>query len=157
MPVTTVRALDPWPAVRPGDRSRPVGTLQHLLNEHGHDLDVDASCGPLTEAAVRTSQRDLGLVVDGVVGPRTWDALVVTVTNGHHGHAVRGAQAKLAARTGSLVVDGVFGARTEAAVRELQLALSTFGVLVDGVVGPLTWRAMVSGMASGMVSGTVCS
>jgi len=149
MSVTTARALDPWPVVRPGDRFHPVGTLQHLLNEHGHDLEVDQSFGPLTEAAVRTAQRDFGLEVDGVVGPLTWDAVVVTVRHGARGHAVRGAQAELDTREGfDVVVDGVFGARTEAAVREFQKALSAFGVLVDGVVGPVTWRAMVSGMVS---------
>jgi peptidoglycan hydrolase-like protein with peptidoglycan-binding domain len=149
MSVTTSKALDPWPVVRPGDRAHPVGTLQHLLNEHGHDLDVDASFGPLTEAAVRATQRDFDLEVDGVVGPRTWGAIVVTVRRGTRGHAVRGAQAELDTRVDvDLVVDGVFGPRTEAAVREFQTALSAFGVLVDGVVGPVTWRAMVSGMVS---------
>ncbi|MEL7974280.1 peptidoglycan-binding protein [Isoptericola sp. F-RaC21] len=149
MSVTTSKALDPWPVVRPGDRFHPVGTLQHLLNEHGHDLEVDASFGSLTEAAVRASQRDFGLEVDGVVGPRTWGAIVVTVRHGSRGHAVRGVQAELDTRPGfDLVVDGVFGAQTEAAVREFQQALSAFGVLVDGVAGPVTWRALVSGMVS---------
>jgi peptidoglycan hydrolase-like protein with peptidoglycan-binding domain len=149
MSVTTSKALDPWPVVRPGARSHPVGTVQHLLNEHGHDLEVDASYGPLTEAAVRASQGDFGLEVDGVVGPRTWGAIVVTVRNGSRGHAVRGVQSELDTRDGfSLVVDGVFGPRTEAAVREFQKSLSAFGLLVDGVVGPVTWRALVSGMLS---------
>ncbi|MFC7879065.1 peptidoglycan-binding protein [Isoptericola sp. NPDC057391] len=149
MSVTTSKALDPWPVVRPGDRFHPVGTLQHLLNEHGHDLEVDEKFGPLTEAAVRASQRDFGLEVDGVVGPRTWGAIVVTVRLGSRGHAVRGAQSELDVRIDvDLVVDGVFGPRTESAVREFQRALSAFGVLVDGVVGPVTWRALVSGMVS---------
>ncbi|MFD6177333.1 MULTISPECIES: peptidoglycan-binding domain-containing protein [unclassified Isoptericola] len=149
MSVTTDRALDPWPVVRPGDRFHPVGTLQHLLNEHGHDLAVDEVFGPRTEAAVRAAQGDFGLEVDGVVGPKTWGAIVVTVKRGSRGHAVRGAQAELDTRIAfALAVDGVFGAKTEAAVREFQKALSGFGVLVDGVVGPVTWRAMVSGMVS---------
>jgi len=149
MPVTTVRALDPWPTVRVGDRTHPVRTLQHLLNEHGHDLEADQSFGPRTEAAVRTAQRDFGLEVDGVVGPLTWGAIVVSVRRGARGHAVRGAQDELDTREGfDLASDGVFGARTEAAVREFQMALSAFGLLVDGVVGPVTWRAMVSGMVS---------
>ncbi len=68
---------------------------------------------------------------------------------GSRGHAVRGAQSELDVRIDvDLVVDGVFGPRTEAAVREFQRALSAFGVLVDGVVGPVTWRALVSGMVS---------
>ena len=42
-------------------------------------------------------------------------------------------------------IDGMFGAKTEAAVRGFQDALD---VTVDGVVGPVTWRALVSGMLS---------
>ena len=43
-------------------------------------------------------------------------------------------------------VDGIFGPRTEEAVRGFQHAL---GIAVDGIVGPVTWRALVSGMLSG--------
>lgn len=38
-----------------------------------------------------------------------------------------------------LIVDGVFGAKTEAAVKSLQTKL---GLTVDGVVGPKTWAAL---------------
>jgi peptidoglycan hydrolase-like protein with peptidoglycan-binding domain len=149
MSVTTHKALDPWPIVKSGARFHPVASVQHLLNEHGHDLEVDASFGPLTEAAVRAAQRDFGLEADGVVGPLTWQAIVVTVRHGSRGHAVRGAQQELDTRDGfDVVVDGVFGPRTERAVRAFQSALSAFGVEVDGIAGPMTWRAMVSGMVS---------
>jgi peptidoglycan hydrolase-like protein with peptidoglycan-binding domain len=46
-----------------------------------------------------------------------------------------------------LTVDGVFGAKTEAAVREFQRLLSReMPFTVDGVVGPRTWRALVTGL-----------
>jgi peptidoglycan hydrolase-like protein with peptidoglycan-binding domain len=38
-------------------------------------------------------------------------------------------------------VDGIFGPKTDAAVRQMQGIL---GVAVDGIVGPMTWRALVN-------------
>ena len=43
-------------------------------------------------------------------------------------------------------IDGIFGPKTDEAVRGFQQAL---GLSVDGIVGPLTWRALVSGMLAG--------
>jgi peptidoglycan hydrolase-like protein with peptidoglycan-binding domain len=45
-------------------------------------------------------------------------------------------------------VDGIFGPKTDAAVRGFQHALhqDVPSVTVDGIVGPVTWRALVSGM-----------
>ena len=39
----------------------------------------------------------------------------------------------------SLKVDGIFGVRTEAAVKEFQ---KKNGLVVDGIVGPQTWSAL---------------
>ena len=49
-----------------------------------------------------------------------------------------------------LAVDGVFGSETDAAVRGFQQALhlDIASVTVDGIVGPITWQALVSGMLS---------
>lgn len=53
-----------------------VRELQRRLNRDGAGLDTDAVYGPRTAAAVRTFQAARGLTVDGVVGVRTWTALV---------------------------------------------------------------------------------
>jgi peptidoglycan hydrolase-like protein with peptidoglycan-binding domain len=148
--------ISPWPLVRKGDSEHPVQTLQHLLRARDHDVVVDGDFGPMTDAAVRAFQKQKNLAVDGIVGPRTWSALIVTVRRGSEGDAVRGVQEEFRFRDLSgdpsqgLPVNGIFGPRTEAAVRGFQeaLALDFPEVVVDGIVGPVTWRALVSGMLS---------
>jgi peptidoglycan hydrolase-like protein with peptidoglycan-binding domain len=143
--------IQPWPVTRRGDQGHPILTLQELLRAHGQTVGVDGVFGPATEAAVRAVQRSRGLTVDGVVGPQTWPAVIVTVRRGSSGDAVRGVQIEFQFRNGSgdptqgVQIDGIFGPQTEAAVRGFQDALD---IAVDGIVGPVTWRALVSGMLS---------
>ena len=153
----TVHQLLPWPVVQLGHHSdHPVRTLEHLLVARGQALHVDGSFGPQTEAAVRAFQQEKHLTVDGIVGPKTWAALVVTVRKGDEGDAVKGVQEEFQFRNLSgdpsqgLQVDGIFGPKTDEAVRGFQQALSHDfpEVVVDGIVGPITWRALVSGMLS---------
>jgi peptidoglycan hydrolase-like protein with peptidoglycan-binding domain len=68
------------------------------------------------------------------------------VRQGDQQHPVKTLQYLLRARGHNLAVDGIFGPKTEARVREFQKACL---LLADGIVGPLTWRALVSGMLSG--------
>lgn len=144
--------LGPWPVLWRGspDASFPVTvrSLQHLLNAHGARIAVDGIFGPATDSAVRTYQRARGLVVDGVVGAATWSSLIVTVRRGSTGSAVRAVQDQLTDRRWViLTVDGVFGGRTDAAVREFQRLLSRqMPFTVDGVVGPRTWKALILGL-----------
>ena len=144
-----------WPVLRQGELApgplseEPIRSLQYLLREHGHpEVGVDGVFGPVTLAAVRDFQQSLGLAVDGVVGNQTWGALVVVVEQGSHGDAVRGVQSQFQARNLSgdpsqgLQVDGTFGPGTDSAVRGFQQAA---GLGVDGIVGPVTWNALVNG------------
>jgi len=148
--------ISPWPLVRRGDRDHPVLTLQHLLRARQHTVVADGIFGPRTDAAVRAFQGQKSLAVDGIVGPRTWSALVVQVKKGSRGEAVRGVQVEFQFRNLSgdpgtgLQVDGIFGPKTDSAVRGFQEALAQDypEVAVDGIVGPVTWRALVSGMLS---------
>ena len=148
--------VSPFPLVRKGDQQHPVQTLQHLLRARGQNLTVDGIFGPRTDAAVRAFQQQKALAVDGIVGPDTWSALIVTVRQGSQGDAVRGVQEEFQFRNLSgdpgkgLQIDGIFGPKTDAAVRGFQDALHQDipSVTVDGIVGPVTWRALVSGMLS---------
>ena len=152
----TTAAISPWPLVREGDQQHPVKTLQYLLRARGNGLAADGAFGPVTDAAVRGFQQQKGLAVDGIVGPATWAALVITVKQGSQGDAVRGVQEEFQFRNLSgdpskgVQVDGIFGAKTDTAVRGFQQALHQDipSVTVDGIVGPVTWQALVSGMLS---------
>jgi peptidoglycan hydrolase-like protein with peptidoglycan-binding domain len=146
-PVTTMTVPD-WPVLGIGAPPAGARTVQHLLRHHGFDLEMDARFGPVTEEAVVTFQHTRELGVDGTVNPETWATLVVRLQVGLRSDAVRALQDALNARLGAegselapLAVDGCFGARTDERIRRFQRAR---GLVVDGVVGPLTWRALVS-------------
>jgi peptidoglycan hydrolase-like protein with peptidoglycan-binding domain len=58
------------PTLRRGTKGDLVKTLQARVG-----VDPDGKFGPKTEAAVRAFQRKNDLVADGIVGPKTWQAL----------------------------------------------------------------------------------
>ncbi len=143
----------PWPIVKQGHSgSHPVRTLQYLLRARGKTVTVDGIFGPRADAAVKAFQKDKKLTQDGDVGPKTWPVLVIQVKEGSTGDAVRGVQEEFQYRNLSgdpdkgVQVDGIFGPETDDAVRAFQGAV---GLDADGIVVPLTWRALVSGMLAG--------
>jgi murein L,D-transpeptidase YcbB/YkuD len=75
-----------WPAlivlVGSGSRGDPVRAIQRQLNARTASLAVDGRFGPQTALAVRRFQQANGLLVDGIVGPNTWYALVTAPTVG---------------------------------------------------------------------------
>ena len=68
---------------------------------------------------------------------------------GSRGGAVQELQSALNANGAGLAVDGVFGKRTHAAVKDYQ---SSKGLQVDGVVGPKTRAALNGGVSTGGAS-----
>ena len=154
------QALQPWPVLKQGPNSVwpkvTVRSLQYLLNARGAKLAVDGTFGQQTKAAVIKFQRAHHLTADGVVRAATWRALVITVHQGSTGSAVRAVQDQANFRnlkgTGqTLKVDGIYGAKTAAWVRGFQQAIAheVHGFPVDGVVGQLTWQALVTEALSG--------
>lgn len=63
------------PTIKSGSTGTYVKKAQERLNVHGASLNVDGDFGNLTLVAVKKFQKDKGLDVDGVVGPKTWAAL----------------------------------------------------------------------------------
>jgi peptidoglycan hydrolase-like protein with peptidoglycan-binding domain len=146
---STTATVLPWPVVRQGAHGHPVRTLQRLLRARGFYLVVDGIFGPVTRSKVIAFQRSRGLAADGVVGPHTWSKLVITVRLGSTGEAVRALEEEIRfrdLRCGCYPIDGRFTTTEDRFVRAFQRAV---GITVDGIVGPVTWRALVSGMLAG--------
>jgi peptidoglycan hydrolase-like protein with peptidoglycan-binding domain len=109
--------------------------------------NITGSFDATTEQAVKDFQQGAGLIVDGIVGPQTWQALPAdpntpTLARGASGNSVTALQKGLKKYATSATdpgpVDGDFGPRTEAAVKAYQ---QDRGVQVDGIVGDQTWWA----------------
>ena len=105
---------------------------------------IDGVFGPLTEQAVKNFQAGEGIAVDGIVGPITWSHLPAyreaspTLKKGSLGPDVALLQQVMTNATVPYPgpIDGIFGAKTDAAVRSSH---SEIGVTVDGIVGDETW------------------
>ena len=145
--------------LRRGDRGAEVSAWQRDLNEAlGMGLVVDGVFGPATEAATRRFQREQGLEVDGVVGPASRAQMRKVLAARRPppplqaippfpgrllevfcvGNDVRIWQAQMNKRGTPLEVDGEYGPKSAGACRALQREKR---LEVDGIVGPITWKA----------------
>lgn len=147
---TVSPAAAAYPTLRQGSTGAAVTALQHLLTARGYSTAADGAYGSGTAAAVRAFQSAAGLSADGIAGPQTLGALVVTVRQGDTGQAVQAAQVLLNAAGASLSTDGVFGSGTASAVRAHQ---SANGLSADGVVGPQTWQSLFGAGGGGQAPG----
>lgn len=134
---------------RSGSTGTQVRAVQTLLNAQKYPVgEVDGSFGPATEGAVKKFQTARGLQSDGVVGAKTWTALLSAgatpeIAEGASGDTVKRLQRALTAALGSTVgIDGSFGPGTATAVRSYQ---TSRGLKADGIVGPGTWGALQAG------------
>lgn len=143
---TTALAAPSWPILKNGSTGTDVKSMQYLLNARGYSLTADGIFGSGTESSVRSFQSSNGLTADGIVGSNTWSKLIITISNGSTGSAVRALQTQLSSKYGySVTVDGIFGSGTESAVRNFQ---SRNGITSDGIAGPTTWQYLIGGTSS---------
>jgi peptidoglycan hydrolase-like protein with peptidoglycan-binding domain/DNA invertase Pin-like site-specific DNA recombinase len=136
------------------ETSEEVRALQQALRKLGwRPGKVDGLFGPRTTNAVVGLQEAAGIEPDGIVGPRTVRALEAALGSpprrgmGYEQpdgspqvRSLQGTLQRLGLNPGP--VDGVFGPRTQAAVKRLQRA---GGVPADGIVGPPTRRLLAEG------------
>ena len=141
--------------IRRGHRGEPVRDVQARLLALGFHVDPreveEHRFGQSTEGTMREFQQERGLLVDGLVGPDTWEELVEA------GYAlgdrllylrrpnVRGDDVRALQRRLNLLgfdpgrEDGIFGDQTAQAVRDFQ---RNVGLRSDGILGATTLEAL---------------
>lgn len=143
--------------LRHGDDGDDVAEIRSMLRSLGllrteGETDDQAMFDQEVESAVRGFQQRRGLITDGVIGPATYQVLrgatyhlgsrplAYLFSAPVHGDDVFALQDRLtqlgydAGRP-----DGLFGARTEQALRNFQ---RDYGMVADGICGPATVRAL---------------
>lgn len=153
------------PTYRRGDRSAAVAEIRHrlarlgILDDHAHSGDAGVGAildeeffDDALDVAVRDFQQRSSLTADGIVGPQTFRRLEEArwrlgdrLLTFQPAHLLTGDDvAELQRRLSDLGfdpdrVDGVFGRRTDRALREFQ---RNVGLAPDGVAGPSTFKAL---------------
>lgn len=154
-------------SLRAGDRGTEVGDLQAQLAELGYySGGITNFFGSMTEGAVISFQRSMGMTADGIVGPGTSTEIrrQLSVRRGgssggsgfntaqmnDSGSRVEEIQRRLTALgyyNGG--ISGFFDRNTEVAVIDFQ---GRNGLTADGVVGQATYNRMMGGSATGAAS-----
>ncbi|CRK60412.1 N-acetylmuramoyl-L-alanine amidase [Alloactinosynnema sp. L-07] len=146
------------PQLRPGTTGTATVGLQVALRDHGHKLQGTGFYGPNTLAAVRAFQRKNGIKDSGIVGSKTWQALVgrlsVYSTGGrsnptfavHPGETdvkkvnhLRDYLSRLDFGGEQFWDEKSYSPRMVATVKRFQQSV---GIKASGIVGPKTWTAM---------------
>ncbi|WP_436492763.1 peptidoglycan-binding protein [Actinokineospora sp. HUAS TT18] len=144
--------------VRPGQHGTYVLGLQLALAREGYGLTGTGFYGPNTKAAVTDFQAKHGIKASGIVGAKTWQALVgvlpACATNpmpgpksqilpGDRGDKVWWLRDALEMIYGYDAVQSLdywtYDAKTQALVKRFQRAT---GIKDSGIVGPKTWQAL---------------
>lgn len=120
----------------------PWGAYKGLANTYNTDVSAARAAVAEAEAQGLLGTPFDGARVDGAASVQQATAANATplLEHGDRGPAVTELQNRLAAAGFSPgAADGIFGARTEGAVRDFQ---ASRGITVDGIVGPNTWAQL---------------
>jgi peptidoglycan hydrolase-like protein with peptidoglycan-binding domain len=149
------------PTISLGATGDAVKRLQRALRRTPDlGITVNGVFDSQLETKVKDFQSGAGLVVDGIVGPLTWNALpdggpMPTLKRGSTGDVVRSLQTLLTNGapgewgTTPQGIDGDFGPHTEASVKAFQ---TWGGVTSDGIVGDETWAVSLHAASSTLES-----
>ncbi len=160
--------IETYPNLKLGAPETSAGDLRVLLSLQGAFGSKNGTCiergfGKNTQNAVLIFQKSKGLTPDGVVGQKTWQALLdfPVLKLGSKGTMVKNLQQYLnfyyelqaikqvlakmptkakATRALKLKADGLFGKSTEARIKEQQKANK---LTANGVINVQTWRVFV--------------
>ncbi|NJN87253.1 MAG: peptidoglycan-binding protein [Leptolyngbyaceae cyanobacterium SL_7_1] len=135
------------PTLQVGNAGAAVMKLQQILIQHGAELVIDGVFGSQTQFEVMTFQESRQLPVNGIVDAETWAALQplkylvqrLPLKLGDRGWAVTEVQKRLVIQGAFLIVDGVFGFITRAAVQVFQ---DDRGLPMTGEVDRATWEVL---------------
>lgn len=147
-----------YSTIQKGSQGNLVKIAQEKLIAKGYALTkygADGNFGVETETAVKQLQRDAGLVVDGIIGVKTWAVLNsdfmrpnkieypgYLIKKGMSGDIIKKVQTRLIElgfSCGRYGADGIFGTNTYNAVIAFQKSNS---LVVDGIVGINTWNKL---------------
>lgn len=146
------------PQLRPGTTGKHVAGLQLALRNAGYSLQGTGFYGTKTLAAVRDFQQRNGIKNSGIVGSKTWHALVgrksVYQTNGmrtlptfsvHPGETDSTKVSAVSHLLGRLNWQSDwyrFDSYSGEMVAGVQRFQRSVGIKASGIVGPKTWAAM---------------
>lgn len=137
--------------IQKGYHGKDVKFAQEMLRifmpDYAADVVPDGVFGAITETAMKRFQQENGLGADGICGAMTWNRLCPTVATDYvywrKEKAIAEVQRILAAEghLDASQVDGLFGWRTENAIKAFQQA---YAIPVDGRFGRQCWSIVQS-------------
>lgn len=136
-------------SLKKDDKGDKVLIAQKWLNMNNlYSGKLDGSFGPVTEKAVISYQSKHGLKKDGIIGPVTCKDMQldyincdnIWLQNGSNGYVVYLIQWHLKQVDYQITIDGDYGDKTTATVKDYQ---SKNGLTADGIFGPIMCRKLL--------------
>ncbi len=122
-----------------GDSGDKVTALQYLLNQAGISVAVTGKYDSATVAAVKKYQKSKKLDSDGESGPKTFEALLSTVSSGASGEAVNAAKTLLSLAGYPVAAGTKLSGATATSVKAFR---TDHGLSSSGNVDKNTWKKL---------------